>query len=290
MANQIRYFVGLTLLLAAISAFAQITHTIEVSEPFPYVLPRTIVSALKAEAHCPGNLAGIPFDLVNRHQIILTVSVNSSGPYNFLLDTGTQVTMIDPALAAELQMSTQGAAVVAGAGSYISASFAKAVLLEVGSHSVANQSILVYDLHNLQSEGFNIRGILGEDFLQHFDVLIDNAHRLLCLNDSAVLRANVKGRHIPLVTPAEPNDGVGLPGLLIIAVRLSNGMRPVRLMRDSGANAPILYNNLSIYGAAAIPRRAFTWERRGWCATNLFCFATAGSDNRLNRIDLRALL
>ena len=201
-----------------------------------------IVPALKAETHCPGNAASVPFRLVNRHQIVLTVSINHTGPYNFQLDSGAQITMIDPSLASELHLGTQGTVVVAGAGSRQPASFAQLDLVEAGSHSVAHQRVLVYDLHKLRSSDLYIQGILGEDFLQNFDMLIDNAHRLLCLDNSAAMRAGVKGPHIPLVVAAVAEDGVAVPRLLIIAVRLSDGMRPVRLMLDSGTNAPVLYN------------------------------------------------
>ena len=206
------------------------------------VLSATIVPALAAETHCPGNVASVPFRFVNRHQIVLAVSINHTGPYNFLLDSGTQITVIDPSLAAELHVDTQGAALVAAAGSRQSAFFAQVDLVEAGSHAVAKQKVLVYDLQNLHSADLHIQGILGEDFLEHFDMLIDNAHRLLCLDSSAAMRAEVRGRHIPLVAPAEPEDGDALPRLLIIEVRLSGGMRPVRLMLDSGANAPVLFN------------------------------------------------
>jgi hypothetical protein len=201
-----------------------------------------IVPALKAETHCPGNAASVPFRLVNRHQIVLTVSINHTGPYNFQLDSGAQITMIDPSLASKLHLGTQGTVVVAGAGSHQPASFAQLDLVEAGSHSVAHQRVLVYDLHKLRSSDLYIQGILGEDFLQNFDMLIDNAHRLLCLDNSGTMRTEVKGSHIPLVATAEPEDGGAPSGLPIIAVRLSDGMRPVRLLLDSGANAPILYN------------------------------------------------
>ena len=206
------------------------------------VLAATIVPVLPAETHCPGNLASLPFRLVNRHQIVLAVSINHTGPYNFQLDTGTQITMIDPSLATGLHLETQGAAIVAGAGSRQSASIAKLDLLEAGSRSIANQRVVVYDLQNLRSADLHIQGILGEDFLEHFDMLIDNAHSLLCLDDTGAMRAGVKGTHIPLVVSAEPANGAVLPGLLIIAAHLTDGTRPVRLVLDSGANAPVLYN------------------------------------------------
>jgi len=208
----------------------------------PLVLAATILPTLAAETHCPGNAASVPTRVLNRHQIVLSVSVNHTGPYNFLLDSGTQITTLDPSLAARLHLDTQGAAVVAGAGSRQAASFAQLDLIEAGSHAVAHQRVLVYDLQNLRSSDLEIQGILGEDFLKQFDILIDNVHRRLCLDNSAAMRAEVKGRHIPLVAPAEPADGAALPGLLIIEVRLSDGMRPVRLLLDSGTNSPVLYN------------------------------------------------
>ncbi len=54
-----------------------------------------------AETHCPGNVASLPFRLVNRYQMIRAVSVNGSGPYDFLLDTGMQVTTVDLSLATD---------------------------------------------------------------------------------------------------------------------------------------------------------------------------------------------
>ena len=201
-----------------------------------------IIPAPAAETHCPGNAASVPLRFVNRHQIVLAVSINHSGPYNFLLDTGTQVTSVDPSLAAELHLEPRGAAVVAGVGSLQAASYAKLDLLEVGSPSVAGQKVLVFDLRGLDSFGLHIQGVLGEDFLEHFDVLIDNAHRLLCLDSSSAMRADVRGPHTAVVTPAGVADGFVLPNLIIVEARLSDGSRPVRLMLDSGANVAILFN------------------------------------------------
>ena len=207
-----------------------------------FVLAATIVPALPAEPHCPGNVASVPLHLTNRHQMIVAVSVNHSGPYNFLLDTGTQMTMVDPALAAELHLNTQGSAGVAGVGFLASAPVAQLDLLEVGSHAVANQKVLVFDFQNSHSVDLHLfRGVLGEDFLGEFDLLIDNAHNLLCLDDSSAMAADVKGPHIALVTPARATNGMPALRSLIIAARLSDGTRPVRLKLDSGTNVSFLF-------------------------------------------------
>ena len=206
------------------------------------VLAVATLSTLSAETRCPANVAGLTFQLVNNHRIIVPVSVNHTGPYDFILDTGTLITMVDPSLAAELHLVTEGQARVVSVGAQASASFARLDLLEAGSHPVANQKVLVYDLDNLQATGLHVRGVLGEDFLEQFDMLIDNAHRLLCLDDSTAMRADVKGLHVPLLAAAQTSDGVPLPTSLIVSVRLSDGMRPVRMELDSGANVCFLYN------------------------------------------------
>jgi hypothetical protein len=219
-----------------------------------FVVVTTIVPSLHAEPHCPGNVASLPLRLTNSHQMIAAVSINHSGPYNFLLDTGTQMTMIDPSLAAELHLNTQGSAVVAGVGFQTAASFAQLDLLEVGSHAVANQKALVFDIKNPQSVDLHFRGVLGEDFLGQFDVLIDNAHSLLCLDDSATMRANMKGPHIALLTAPDKSSGGPSFSSLIISARLSDGMRPVRLKLDSGMNAPFLFDSPQYLAPGSIRR------------------------------------
>ena len=203
----------------------------------------TIVSTLSAETHCPGNVASVSIRFGARHQMIVPISINHAGPFSFLLDTGTQMTMIDPTLAAALDLKTTGKGEVSSVGARADiASLAQVDLVQAGARSVANQKMLVYDLRNLQAPGIDIQGVLGEDFLEHFDMLIDNAHGELCLDDSAAMRGEIKGSHIPLMTTAQTADGSPLPKSLIVAARLFDGMRPVRLKLDSGASVSFLYD------------------------------------------------
>ena len=51
---------------------------------------------LHSEPRCPGNIASLPFHLVQRYRIILPVVINQTDPYAFLLDTGTSSTIVDP--------------------------------------------------------------------------------------------------------------------------------------------------------------------------------------------------
>jgi hypothetical protein len=225
------------------------------------VLSATTVPALPAQTKCPGNAASVPLRPVNRYLMIVAVSINDSGPYDFLLDTGTQVTTIDASLAAELNLHTQGSAVVTGVGSPAPAMFVQVDRIELGSKVLTEQKAVVYDLPRLKSIDLQIHGILGEDFLEHFDMLIDNGHHLLCLDNSAAMRAAISGTHVALLAPAQEPVGAPLAKSLIVSVGLSDGMRPVRLKLDSGTNTPFLYS-ISKYMALGLFRGA-SWHGSG---------------------------
>ncbi len=168
----------------------------------------------------------------------MAISVNHAGTYNFLLDTGTQVTMVNPSLAAELHLNPQGAAALTAVGLHATASLAQLDLIEVGSHAVTHQPVLVYDMQNPHFADLRVRGVLGADFLGRFDYLIDNAHSMLCLDDSGAMPAHMRGPHIALAMPHQAHRGL----LPIISVDLSDGVRPVRLELDSGMNTSFLFD------------------------------------------------
>ena len=205
-----------------------------------FVLAATIGTTLLAESRCPGNVESLPYRSLNRHQIVVPISINHSSPYNFLLDTGTQMTMIDPALASELHLKGSGAASVRSAGVRESASVSELDIVEAGTHQVSDLKVVVFDVEIRQGKSRKVRGILGQDFLDRFDLLIDNAHSIVCLDETGRMRAEVKGSHVELLSPAAGNV-TGLPEPPVIAVRLSDGMRPVLLELDSGADVCILF-------------------------------------------------
>src|SRR5271170_2535304 len=90
----------------------------------------TLLPVLQAETLCPGNVASLRLRLVQSSQIIVPVEINHSGPYDFLVDTGSQITTIDPLLASELHLKIQGTTGVVGVGFRSSTSVAQLDLLE----------------------------------------------------------------------------------------------------------------------------------------------------------------
>jgi gag-polyprotein putative aspartyl protease len=164
---------------------------------FPALFLATLIpTIIHAESGCPANVKAIPFHNINRHEMILAVSINHAGPFAFLLDTGTQMTVVDQALAAELNLRSTGKADVAGVSFKGAARFAQLDTLEVGDHLVAEQGVLVYDMSSVQDAGFGVRGLLGEDFLSRYDVLINNTHKVLCIDDTGAMRGGMNGEHV----------------------------------------------------------------------------------------------
>jgi Aspartyl protease len=208
-----------------------------------YVTLATItLPALLAESHCPANIASVTPRFVQRALIVIPVRINQKGPFDFMVDTGSQVTVIDSSLAVELGLKPQGKVGLVSVASYAQASATVLDTLEAAPHTVEKPSAIVQDLGPIQAADPRIRGVLGENFLAHFDILIDYAHKLLCLDETGAMRESVRGERIPLMTLQHPESEVPFTERLVIPVHLSGtGNRQILLQLDSGSDGLILY-------------------------------------------------
>ena len=195
-----------------------------------------------AETRCPGNVAGLRPRLVAGALVVIPVKINQSGPFDFMVDTGSQLNVIDPALAAQLNVKTQGTVGLVATAAWSQASVGELDSLQAGSQVVLRPLVVVQDLGPIQAADPRIQGVLGENFLAHFDVLIDYARGLLCLDETKVLEKNLRGERIALVPPKHPGSEVPFSQRLVVSVNLSDtGARPILLHLDSGSDGPILY-------------------------------------------------
>jgi predicted aspartyl protease len=126
----------------------------------------------------PGNLffAGQPY---------ARVAVDSSGPLNFILDTGASTSMItrpglDKLLAAPAQAGGMGCIGGAGGGDAGKIRTLRSLRLTVAGQELFPQTLMV---HELPTEGLAITpdGILGEDVLRNFRVTVNAANGKLTL-------------------------------------------------------------------------------------------------------------
>ncbi len=195
-----------------------------------------------AETRCPGNIAGLRPRIVAGALLVIPVKINQSGLFDFMVDTGSQLNVIEPALAAQLNLKSQGTVGLVATSVYSQAPVGVLDSLEAGSHRVLKPLVVVQDLGPIQAADPRIRGVLGESFLAHFDVLIDYPRGLLCLDETKLMEKYVRGERIPLVTSKHPKTEVPFSERLVVSVNLNDtGPRPILLQVDSGSDGPILY-------------------------------------------------
>ncbi len=200
------------------------------------------VSFLNAEPHCPGNVESLRLRLIENVQIVVPVTINHSGPYDFLLDTGAQITTVDPALAKALDLKIEGTTGIIGVGNYARTPYTNLDSVQAGSGLVEQVMAVIQDLGQIRFADARVRGVLAGNFLEHFGLLIDYRQRLICLDNGEVLESKVKGQHVELVTGPEPVRRPLAPQTLTVAVHLSGmGKESLLLRLDSGINVPLLY-------------------------------------------------
>jgi hypothetical protein len=196
----------------------------------------------QAETRCPGDIEVLRLRVVAGALVVIPVMINHTGPFDFMVDTGSQLNVIDPALAAQLNLKSQGTVGLVTIAAYSQASVGILDSLQAGSQMVLKPLVVVHDLGSIQAADPRIRGVLGENFIAHFDLLIDYGHRVLCLDDAKLLQNGLRGERIPLVLPKHPETDLPFSQRLVVSVNLSNtGTRPILLQLDSGSDGSMLY-------------------------------------------------
>jgi predicted aspartyl protease len=113
---------------------------------------------------------------VNDYLMVIGVSINGSQPFDFLIDTGTNTTLIDPDLATELKLNPVDRM------SLTTLCDARTVIryyadnVRIGTASVGHVELLGAPLTELRSLDHRIRGVLGMNFLLQFSFLLDYRH------------------------------------------------------------------------------------------------------------------
>ena len=192
---------------------------------------------------CPADSVGIAYHSLEGSQIALSVSINHSGPYDFMVDTGAQVTLIDPRLAAELKLGSGGSIGLVAVINRNSVDLAKAELIEAGPVAVRELTMAVVGLKQIQAVNPRVRGILGENFLGRFDLLIDYGHKMICLDQSKELQKQLQGERVPLIEQARDGD-LAYAAPILVAVHMPETDKKRMVLRvDSGSNVPLLYED-----------------------------------------------
>lgn len=152
----------------------------------------------------------------------LEASINNSAPLRFLLDTGSQMTVIDKEAAHRLGLETQGSAEGGGGGEgTIEVSFVNNITIKLADVSANVEIAAVAPLSSLLEShtGRRVHGVIGYDFISQYVIEIDYAAREINLYDPVGYSYSGKGEviglsiennhpHIQAVVFHANNDGI----------------------------------------------------------------------------------
>jgi hypothetical protein len=166
--------------------------------------------------------------------LMVPVSINGSGPYSFVLDTGSNKTLIRKELLTSLRIfSTRAVPVnMLNGVSYMYETLVNDV--SVAGMTVHNLEVGGMDAHHLDRFGVHALGILGEDFLKYFDLLIDNRAKSLTLDNSDELAQSLAGDRLPL-SFSGMHGGQATMDRPVLELQLAPGTEAEQFLIDSGA-------------------------------------------------------
>jgi predicted aspartyl protease len=188
------------------------------------------------------NPAVVPFHFVRGFAVMVPVTVNGSGPYDFMLDTGSTITSVDRELGQELALQSRGQGTVMTLTERASTSLAIARSVAFGPVTEQNVEVMVRDLSGLRHIAPTARGVLGQNALNHCDFLLDYRHKWMEFDTDGELARSLKGHHVPLRRELVE----GNPQYANLAVHASvndHGARTIDFLLDSGAASMVLFGD-----------------------------------------------
>jgi len=199
------------------------------------------------------NTVRVSFTTVDHFLVVVPVSINGAGPFNFLLDTGATNSDIDRGLADQLSLPRVGEHQVTGIQGNVRLSIGHAQSISVAGRIVRDLNLNVLSRTNgLPSK---VIGILGEDFLGNFDLLIDNRHHLIELQQGLGPMSDMfEGERLPVQLETTMDGQYVNHTLIIIGSSSELGRKPISLLLDSGVNYLYLFGGEESLGSGATHR------------------------------------
>jgi predicted aspartyl protease len=186
-------------------------------------------------ADADNSSANLAVRTVKGYLMVVPVSVNGQGPFDFLVDTGTNTTLVDPALAADLKLKPVDRTALATLADATPVVRYYADTVQAGQASVAHLELLGAPLAEIRALDSRIRGVVGMNFLLQFSFLLDYRHQRMGIfpfPDSAPVPA---GRRVNV----QINDS----RILVPVVSQSSPQGMWNLVLDSGIAGVLLFQN-----------------------------------------------
>jgi hypothetical protein len=182
--------------------------------------------------------------------LIVPVFINESGPYSFILDTGSNRTLIGNDLLNTLGISSNKLVPLNMTNGVIFVREAVAKKVAAGDLSLNDLEIEGIDHRQLTRMGTSVQGVLGEDFLKHFDVLIDSHAKTLTLDNASDLADSLSGDHLPLSFFGSRGDHRTVDRLVLDVKVPSIGT--LHFLLDSGTNSATFFPSKTVPYVAGV--------------------------------------
>lgn len=163
-------------------------------------------------------------DRTNRYTV--PVTIEGAGPFDFMIDTGSQATAVTHQINEGLQLTPFGTATLVGMASRRPVDVVEVDTMTFGNHTVRDLLSPVLDARHVGADG-----ILGLDSLQDFRVLIDFREETIAVQDVSTLRNDRSGFEIIVRARQEL-------GQLLITDATVEGVRATVII-DTGAQGSI---------------------------------------------------
>jgi predicted aspartyl protease len=174
----------------------------------------------------------VPFRSLADGLMIVPVMVNGAGPFDFVLDTGSSATAIDPRLAKKLALRTSGRSVDIGIHDRSERQLVHVDSLSLGKGTVANLELMMRE--NVNGPVSKVFGTLGEDYLRRFDLMIDNQHHVVIFDPNpGSLALGLQGEHLMVATKGNYRGGQTRDRVILTGH--SNEFGNTAFLVDSGA-------------------------------------------------------
>lgn len=195
---------------------------------------------ISGESVADGAASPIPFHLA-RGVPVVQVILNGHGPYNFLVDTGTNVTLVERPVLDQLFVSMQNTVPLRSTTGDGAASATILETVAVGGLKLHRMEVGVLKRGQLTLYGSEVLGVLGEDFLKNFDLLLDYQHGVLVLDMSSVLAASMMGEHVAFERSGLSPGGVVPDRILVQSKLRAFKGDPLACLVDSGTHQTVIF-------------------------------------------------
>jgi hypothetical protein len=117
--------------------------------------------------------SAVKIQLRHGHPVVDCVYVNGHGPYRFMIDTGTEVNLIETKLARSIGLAATFRSELASAAGVTAVPGGEGFNVSLDSVRSDGQDFLFMDLGAIRDLWPDIQGVLGQMFLSQFDYTLD---------------------------------------------------------------------------------------------------------------------